>query len=167
MMKLLVERTGLEYRKAGTLDIACTRPPVVFGDGRDRGAVLWAGRFASYPAVGKKAELPFSAGSKESWIYVDDCAEQFIRLALKAEPLSHFAYNTGGFSHSAREMMEMVREIVPDTRVEYDESVPRSLLVDDTDGTRIQGEIGFTLRPMREALRLHIEEARFRAGLEI
>lgn len=164
MMKLLNERTAAEYVKAGRLDAACIRPPVVFGDGRERGAVLWAGAFASNPAVGKPVGLPFAGQSRESWIYVDDCAEQFIRLALKPEALSHLSYNSGGFSHTAEEIMRMVADWIPDAAYDFNESVPRTPLVDDTDGTRLEQEIDFTLRPMKEALHRHINEARFRAG---
>ena len=166
VMKILNERIAAEYVNAGRLDVACARPPVVFGDGRDRGAVMWAGQFASLPAVGKKARLPFSRSSRESWIYVDDCAEQFVRLTLKPGPLSHQVYNSGGASLSAGEMMEMVRQWLPDTEVEFDESVPRTPLVDDTNGTRLAKEIGFEPRPVLDALKLHINEARFRAGLK-
>jgi UDP-glucose 4-epimerase len=165
MMKLLNERTAHEYLKAQRLDVACIRPPVVFGDGRDRGAVLWAGQFASNPAIGTFVQLPFSRSSKESWIYVDDCAEQFVSLTLKPEKLSHLSYNSGGFCHTAEEMMTMVEEWIPGAQYAFDENIPRTSLVDDTDGSRLEAEIDFKPRPVREALKRHIEEARFRAGL--
>jgi len=167
MMKLLNELTAREYLQAGRLDVACIRPPVVFGDGRERGAVLWAGEFASNPALGKSVRLPFSRHSTESWIYVDDCAEQFVRLALKAENLSHLVYNSGGYSHSAEEIMLLVKAWAPDAEYDFDESIPRTPLVDITDGSRLEQEIDFTPRATREALKLHMNEARVHAGLSL
>lgn len=166
-MKLLIEGIAAEFVKADRLDIVCTRPPVVFGDGRDRGAIQWVGQMASNPAVGHKVELPFSENSTESWIYVDDCAEQHVRLALKEGKLSHPVYNCGGESLSAKQIMGMVRQWVPDATYVCDESVMRTPLIDDTDGSRMQAEIGFTPRPVKQALKIHINEARFRAGMKL
>ena len=165
MMKLLNERTAAEYVKERS---QFGKPLAAFQNTQfklaEMLAVLWAGAFASNPAVGKPVGLPFAGQSRESWIYVDDCAEQFIRLALKPEALSHLSYNSGGFSHTAEEIMRMVADWIPDAAYDFNESVPRTPLVDDTDGTRLEQEIDFTLRPMKEALHRHINEARFRAG---
>src|SRR5450755_388000 len=83
VMKILNEFMAEKYVRKHGIGLACARPPVVFGHGRKRGAVLWAEHFVSLPAVGKPVSLPFSAGSRDCWVYVDDCAEQLVRLALK------------------------------------------------------------------------------------
>jgi nucleoside-diphosphate-sugar epimerase len=137
------------------------RPPIVYGDGRMRGSVLWACEFASNPALGKKIKLPFSKDSRDCWIYVDDAAEQFVRLALKSK-LNHFAYNNGGHSVTAEELMQTVKSIVPDAEYEFDESVSRTLLVDRCDSSRLEQEIDFIPRSLAEGVRTQIEEARKR-----
>src|SRR5438093_3504249 len=101
-MKVLNEFMAQKYVKSRGVSLACVRPPVVFGHGRKRGSVLWADDFATKPALGQPVVLPFPAATRDAWIYVDDCAEQLVRLSL-AEKLSHFAYNTGGESVTAAE----------------------------------------------------------------
>lgn len=164
VMKLLNEFMAEKFVQKHGVSIACTRPAVVFGHGRKRGAVLWAGDFASLPAVGKPVRLPFSASSRDTWIYKDDCAEQLVRLAL-APRLEHFAYNNGGDCVSAAELAETVRRFVPDAQIEFDESIPRTPLVDWQSGERLERELGFRPRPLADGVRAHIDEARRAAGL--
>ncbi|MFD1770233.1 NAD-dependent epimerase/dehydratase family protein [Sphingobacterium suaedae] len=161
VMKMLNEFTAQKYIKNKGVSIAAMRPPIVYGDGRMRGSVLWACEFATNPALGKKVSLPFSKDARDCWIYVDDVAEQFIRLALKPT-LHHFAYNNGGHSVTADELMHTVRRIVPDAVYEFNESVPRTALVDRCDSSRLEEEIDFIPRSLEDGVRAQIEEARNR-----
>ena len=72
-----------KYIKKHGCSIAYTRPSVVFGYGRQNTALNWAEEFASKPALDHAANLPFSKNNKDNWIYVEDCAEQLVRLCLK------------------------------------------------------------------------------------
>ncbi|HPU57100.1 MAG TPA: NAD-dependent epimerase/dehydratase family protein, partial [Verrucomicrobiota bacterium] len=141
VMKILNEFTAQKYVRKHGISIACARPPVVFGYGRKRGSVLWAEDFATLPALGKPVTLPFPARTRDCWIYVDDCAEQFVRLALKPE-LAHFAYNSGGTSVTAAELASLVRRWLPAARIDFDESKPTTPLIDRMDGSRLEREIG-------------------------
>ena len=165
MMKVLNEFMAQKYVSKHGISLACVRPPVVFGHGRKRGSVLWAEAFASNPALGQVASLPFSANSRETWIYKDDCAEQMIRLALKPK-LEHFAYNNGGDCVSGHELAAAVRHWLPDAQFEFDESKPTTPLIDWQDGRRLTEEIEFTPRPILEGVRAHINQARVEAGLK-
>ena len=164
VMKILDEYMARKYVEKHGMSIACTRPAVVFGHGRKRGSVLWAEAFATEPALGRTAKLPFSRQSRDTWVYKDDCAEQLIRLALKPS-LAHFAYNNGGASVTAEELAGAVRHWLPDARFEFDETRPRTPLIDRQDGARIEKETGFVPRPLVEGVRAHINEARKEAGL--
>lgn len=161
VMKLLNEHTAKKYIRNKGVSIACMRPPIVYGDGRMRGSVLWACEFATNPALGKPVKLPFSKDSRDCWIYVDDVAKQFVLLALKPK-LEHFSYNNGGHSVTADELMQTVRKIIPGAEFEFDEHIPRTPLVDRCDGTRLAEEIGFTPRSLEQGVRAQIEEARKR-----
>jgi UDP-glucose 4-epimerase len=165
VMKILDEFMAQKYVKKQGVRIACTRPAVVFGHGRKRGSVLWAEAFASQPALGLVAKLPFSRRSRDTWIYKDDCAEQLVRLALKPT-LGHFAYNNGGDSATADELAAAVRHWLPDAQIEFDESKPTTPLIDWQDGKRLQGEIDFKPRSLIEGVRAHINDARAEAGLK-
>lgn len=165
VMKTLNEFMAQKYVQRHGISIACTRPPVVFGHGRKRGSVLWAEDFATLPALGKPVTLPFPAHTRDCWIYVDDCAEQLVRLALKPQ-LSHFAYNNGGETVTAQRLAEMVRHWIPDAQIQFDESKPTTPLIDRMSGRRIEQEIQFAPRPLIDGIRAHINEARIAAGLQ-
>ena len=166
VMKMLNEFTAKKYIKNKGVSIASMRPPVVYGDGRMRGSVLWACEFATNPALGKEVHLPFSKDARDCWIYVDDVAEQFVRLTLKPT-LKHFTYNNGGHSVTAAELMETVASIVPDAKYSFDESVKRTSLVDRCDSTRLEEEIDFVPRSLAEGIRTQIEEARNREEAQL
>src|ERR1051325_644026 len=159
MMKVLNEFMAKKYVARHGISLACVRPPVVFGHGRKRGSVLWAEDFATVPALGKPVTLPFPAKTRDVWIYVDDTAEQLVRLTL-ADKLSHFAYNNGGESVTASELAALVRRWLPDAKISFDETKPGTPLIDRMDGSRLAREIAFTPRPLPDGIRAHINEAR-------
>jgi UDP-glucose 4-epimerase len=163
VMKLLNEHMGRRYVERYGANIACTRPPVVFGHGRKRSAVMWAEHFASKPAVGEAVTLPFSAQTRDTWIYKDDCAEQLVRLALKPK-LAHFVYNNGGHCVSAAQLATVVRKWIPDAQITFTDGAGTPL-IDDQDGARLIREIDFAPRSLEEGVRAHINEARSAAGL--
>jgi nucleoside-diphosphate-sugar epimerase len=103
---------GRRYAERLGASIVCTRPPVVYGHGRKRSAVMWAEHFASKPAVGQPVTLPFAPLTRDTWIYKDDCAEQLVRLALKPK-VAHFAYNSGGQCVTAAELAAIVKKWLP------------------------------------------------------
>jgi nucleoside-diphosphate-sugar epimerase len=166
VMKLLNEHMGRRYVQRHGASIVCTRPPVVFGHGRKRSAVMWAEHFASKPAIGEPVTLPFGPETRDTWIYKDDCAEQLVRLALKPK-LSHFAYNSGGTCVSAGELAAIVRKFLPEAHINFDPSRPGTPLIDNQGGTRLIREIDFAPRSLAEGVRAHINEARAEAGLPI
>jgi UDP-glucose 4-epimerase len=163
-MKLLNEFMGSKYAATHGLSVACLRPSIVFGFGRGGGGQSWAEVFATNPAGGKPATLPFPSDNRDNWIYVDDCAEQLVRLALKPE-LEHYVYNSGGETVTAAELVEQVRRHLPDADISLDESKPYTPLIDDMDGSRLQREIGFRPRALSAGLLAHIDEARQAIGL--
>ena len=164
VMKILNEFMAEKYVQKHGIEIACARPPVVFGHGRKRGAVLWAEQFFSLPAIGRPVALPFSANSRDCWVYVEDCAEQLARLALKPR-LAHFAYNSTGHSIRAADLADIVRRWAPGAEITFDESRPSTPLVDDLDGSRLVEETGFTPRPIEAGVLAHMNEARAEASL--
>ena len=163
VMKLLNEHMGRRYVERYRANIVCTRPPVVFGHGRKRSAVMWAEHFASKPAVGEPVTLPFGPQTRDTWIYKDDCAEQLVLLALKPK-LTHFVYNNGGHCVTAAQIATIVRKWIPVAQIAFTEGAGTPL-IDHQDGTRLIREIDFAPRPLEEGVRAHINEARLTAGL--
>ena len=159
VMKLLNEFMAEKYIKKHGCSIAYTRPSVVFGYGRQNTAINWAEDFAAKPALGKPAHLPFSKKNRDNWIYVDDCAEQLVRLALK-ETLNYSCFNTGAETLDGNKLEATVKKIIPDAEIYFDENIKSTPLIDDQDDERIRKEIDFNPRSFEEGVKCLIEDVR-------
>jgi nucleoside-diphosphate-sugar epimerase len=157
LTKLLNEHLAAKYEAWYGIPIISIRPPVVFGHGRKRGTTAWASDFASLPALGQPVTLPFPETDCNSYIYVADLAEEIYQLSLKPSP-AHRTYNTGGHTLSASELAALVKEMVPGARINFSPEKPHSPFIYRMDDRRIRQEVGWLLRPMREAIKDHIEE---------
>ena len=165
VMKLLNEFMAQKYMSLHNVSIACTRPSVVFGYGRKRSSLMWAEEFATNPALGKKVHLPFPEKNKDNYIYVEDCAEQFIQLSLK-EKLDHFVYNTGSETVSGTELKNIIKDLVPDAEVTFDETGKPTPFIDDQNDKRIREELSFVPKSLKEGIRSHMNEARIANNLK-
>ncbi len=159
VMKLLNEFMAEKYIKKHGCSIAYTRPSVVFGYGRQNTAINWAEDFAAKPALGQAAHLPFSKKNRDNWIYVDDCAEQLVRLALK-ETLNYSCFNTGAETLDGSQLEATVKKIIPDAEIYFDENVKSTPLIDDQNDERIRKEIDFNPRSFEEGVRCLIQDVR-------
>ena len=159
VMKLLNEFMAEKYIKKHGCSIAYTRPSVVFGYGRQNTAINWAEDFAAKPALGQAAHLPFSKKNRDNWIYVDDCAEQLVRLALK-ETLNYSCFNTGAETVDGSQLEATVKKIIPDAEIYFDENVKSTPLIDDQNDERIRKEIDFNPRSFEEGVKCLIQDVR-------
>ena len=159
VMKLLNEFMAEKYIKKHGCSIAYTRPSVVFGYGRQNTAINWAEDFAAKPALGQAAHLPFSKKNRDNWIYVDDCAEQLVRLALK-ETLNYSCFNTGAETLDGCQLEATVKKIIPDAEIYFDENVKSTPLIDDQNDERIRKEIDFNPRSFEEGVKCLIQDVR-------
>ena len=159
VMKLLNEFMAEKYIKKHGCSIAYTRPSVVFGYGRQNTAINWAEDFAAKPALGQAAHLPFSKKNRDNWIYVDDCAEQLARLALK-ETLNYSCFNSGAETLDGSQLETTVKKIIPDAEIFFDENVKSTPLIDDQNDERIRKEIDFNPRSFEEGVKCLIQDVR-------
>ena len=159
VMKLLNEFMAEKYIKKHGCSIAYTRPSVVFGYGRQNTAINWAEDFAAKPALGQAAHLPFSKKNRDNWIYVDDCAEQLVRLALK-ETLNYSCFNTGAETLDGNQLEATVKKIIPDAEIYFDENVKSTPLIDDQNDDRIRKEIDFNPRSFEEGVKCLVQDVR-------
>ena len=159
VMKLLNEFMAEKYIKKHGCSIAYTRPSVVFGYGRQNTAINWAEDFAAKPALGQAAHLPFSKKNRDNWIYVDDCAEQLVRLALK-ETLNYSCFNTGAETLDGYQLEDTVKKFIPEAEINFDESINNTPLIDDQNDERIRKEIEFNPRSFEEGVKCLIEDAK-------
>ena len=159
VMKLLNEFMAEKYIKKYGCSIAYTRPSVVFGYGRQNTAINWAEDFAAKPALGQPVNLPFSKNNRDNWIYVDDCAEQLVRLALK-ETLNHSCFNTGAETLDGHQLENTVKKIIPNAKINFNENIKSTPLIDDQNDERIRKEINFNPRSFEEGVKCLIQDVR-------
>ena len=159
VMKLLNEFMAEKYIKKHGCSIAYTRPSVVFGYGRQNTALNWAEDFAAKPALNKTANLPFSKNNKDNWIYVDDCAEQLVRLTLK-EKLNYSCFNTGSETLDGHQLEKIVTKIIPNANLIFDENIKSTPLIDDQNDERIREEIDFNPRSFEDGVKCLINDVR-------
>ena len=159
VMKLLNEFMAEKYITKYGCSIAYTRPSVVFGYGRQNTALNWAEDFAAKPALNKTANLPFSKKNKDSWIYVEDCAEQLVRLALK-DKLNYSCFNTGSETLDGHQLEKTVKKIIPNAHLIFDENIKSTPLIDDQNDERIRKEIDFNPRSFEDGVKCLIDDVR-------
>jgi len=165
VMKSLNEFMAEKYIKKYDCSIAYTRPSVVFGYGRQNTALNWAEDFAAKPAIGQEVNLPFNINNIDNWIYVEDCAEQLVRLALK-DKLNYSAFNTGSQTISGYELEKTVKKIIPNAVLNFEDSIKSTPLINDQDDSRIRKEIDFVPRTFEEGVRKLIIDARLAHNLQ-
>jgi len=165
VMKILNEFMAQKYNIKNNVSIITTRPSVVFGFGRQRSSLMWAEDFATLPALGKPVHLPFPETNKDSFIYVEDCAEQMIQLCLK-EQLSHFIYNTGSETASGTQLAKIIKELIPEAQITFDNNGKLTPFIDEQDDNRIREELTFVPCSLKEGIKAHMNEARQNNGLE-
>ena len=159
VMKLLNEFMAEKYIKRHGCSIAYTRPSVVFGYGRQNTALNWAEDFAAKPALNKTANLPFSKSNKDNWIYVDDCAEQLVRLALK-DKLNYSCFNTGSETVDGHQLEKTVKKFIPKADLVFDENIKSTPLIDDQNDERIRKEIDFNPRSFEDGVKCLIQDVK-------
>jgi nucleoside-diphosphate-sugar epimerase len=159
VMKLLNEFMAEKYIKKYGCSIAYTRPSVVYGYGRQNTAINWAEDFAAKPALGQVANLPFSKDNRDNWIYVEDCAEQLVRLALK-DKLNFSCFNTGAETLDGHKLETTVKKFIPDAQINFLDKKTHTPLIDDQDDSRIRKEIDFNPRSFEEGVKCLIQDVR-------
>ena len=159
VMKLLNEFMAEKYIKKYGCSIAYTRPSVVYGYGRQNTAINWAEDFAAKPALGQVANLPFSKDNRDNWIYVEDCAEQLVRLALK-DKLNFSCFNTGAETLDGHKLEATVKKFIPDAQINFLDKKTHTPLIDDQDDSRIRKEIDFNPRSFEEGVKCLIQDVR-------
>jgi nucleoside-diphosphate-sugar epimerase len=162
--KLLNDIAAIRFAATYGLDVVGLRIATVFGYGRETGNSAWIGKIASYPGVGQVAHCPLPSWQRSAMIYVDDVASLLVRLCV-APVLRHRMYLSGGDTCSLAELADLVRSIVPNADITFDDSGPDFPHVYLVDETRLRQEIDYQRPPLRDRIVDQINVARAAAGL--
>ena len=157
--KLFNEQMARTYNSQYGMNIVVLRASTVHGPGKVRGLATWLDHFVTWPALGKPAHVPHPANQMWSLIFVDDLAELFVRLALRDE-LHQSVYNSGGNEVNTADLVEIVGTECPGASLTFSEGTSSTINVSHIDNSRIQLELDWAPRSIRESVRAHAELAR-------
>lgn len=158
LTKFAVERIGATYRAQRDLSFAAIQPVHGLGPDRQRGnvegAAIIKAAVSGHPITVPRIEYPVET------IYVGDEARAFVMAAL-ADEVPHDTYLIGtGEMVTLTEMVELVRDHVPDAEVSFTEDRGQSELLrrPPSDPARIRADLGWTpTTTVDEAVRIYIE----------
>jgi nucleoside-diphosphate-sugar epimerase len=147
------------------LEIPSVRISAVYGTGREaRGVTAWTSQMVAAAVTGKPIKIGLRPDQQANFIYVDDAAEQLVRLAL-AEKLAHRVYNSGGTTRTTSDFAAIAKKYCPEAEIDFDENAPRWPYPHLIDGSRLEREIGFKVRDPEEGLLEQINQERAAKGM--
>lgn len=106
-----------EYREKHGMCITSVRIANVSGVDKVMGSVDHV-RCIVDPATGGKVSLGYR-DKMRCIVYVDEIAEVFVRVALKARP-DHTIYNSGGETLSLGQIADMVKKVIPEADISFE-----------------------------------------------
>ena len=172
LTKQLSEILAAQYADLYGINFTALRPTIAFGHGgRTPAMIKNYSDLVSLPAIGK----PFSIsedGTARTSLFTPDDIGTFTRLLLHVDASPHSAYNIGGPPTSMRQVADAVRKYIPDAKIEFGNIPPpedrgKFGIPWRASSERAREDFGFSLLPVKEAVLIHINDARSEAGLEI
>jgi nucleoside-diphosphate-sugar epimerase len=159
MNKRFNEFQARDYHEKYGMRITGVRPANVTGPDKIHGSVDHV-NCMSQPALGKPVRFPYRDAMRAP-IHVDDMAEIFVRVVLCDEP-RHSMYNSGGHTLCMGELADIVRQYLPDAKIDFDHDTGGRELSDNylIDNTRFTEEFGEPFQPIEERVRQTINEVR-------
>lgn len=158
--KVLNEFMADRFEQRYGTETVSVRISAVYGTAReDRGVTAWTSKMVAGAVAGVPVALPMRPDQLASFIYVDDSAEQIVRLA-HADTLRHRIYNSGGVTSTPEAFAAVVKKHCPGADIRFDPSAPRWPYPHQVDGSRLQAEIGFTVRSPEDGLLQQINQER-------
>jgi UDP-glucose 4-epimerase len=162
--KVLNEFMAGRFEARYGTEIPSLRISAVYGAGRaERGVTAWTSQLVA----GAVSQQPVSIGIRpdqlSNFIYVDDVAEQLVRLTL-ADTLSHRIYNSGGSTSTPSDFADIVKKYFPDLQVEFDTNAPKWPYPHMVESSRLEKDINFTPRGPEEGLLKQINQELTRQG---
>jgi UDP-glucose 4-epimerase len=159
-MKALNESICDRYAALYGLEVVKVRPSSILGPG----STIWPSRFIERVAVGETGLVPYAESARDNVIAVDDLATLLSRLLTGAAP-AHSTYLASGHNVTMADLVDVVRSIVPDARIEFPTPERRPSYPGTFDNSRAVTEFGWVITSLEETVRAHIDGVRAEAGL--
>lgn len=160
--KVLNEFMASRFEARYGTEIPSLRISAVYGAGRaERGVTAWASQLVAGAVNSQPVSIRLRPDQLSNFIYVDDAAEQLVRLTL-ADRLSYRVYNSGGSTSTPAEFADIVKKYFPDLTVQFDPQAPKWPYPYKIDGSRLEEEFSFKPRSPEEGIlaQINLELAR-------
>lgn len=157
--KVFNEWQAKEYREKHGMTITGIRVAHAAAPDKTVGAVDHV-RCIVEPALGRSVRFRFR-DTRRCVVHVDDVADVFVRVATKPKP-DHALYNTGGQTLALGEIADMVRGVLPDAMIGFENETGGDAhsVAYRFDNARVVDEFGIVWRPYRDRIREMIAEIR-------
>ena len=163
--KQLNERMAAKYSELYGTRIIGLRPAFGFGHGREAAVVSdYFSGIVSLPAIGKPMFIDVEGSSGFTLICNDDIVN-LTKILLEAPSPKYDMYNLAGPYTSLEQVAKQVRQYIPEARIEFGHKAGLKG-VKTISMARSREEFGFSLTPLKDAVLIHINDAREEAGLE-
>ncbi len=169
--KQLSEILAERYNDLYGINISAIRPFLGYGHGGSFPPIIkTVSDLISLPAAGKPFSTEMDGAGPSALSSADDVAV-LTQLLIKASSSPHPVYNVAGPPTSMRDIAKLVRKYLPDARMDFgSQSMPPEALKSGlpwmVSMDRAKEDFGFVMMPLKEAVLLHINDARFEAGLK-
>lgn len=157
--KLMNEEVAQAYTRNFGLDTRGLRIASVFGHGRVTGRSGAISKIISCSAVGEPVTSALPEDQITPVVHVDDVAASMVRLCF-AESLDLPVYVGGNVRASVRDVVAIVKEHVPDARIDFEPDAVPYTVIQNMDCSRIEQAIGYHLPPLRQRILEQMNEAR-------
>lgn len=139
--KVFCELLGEYHLRRFGVDFRAIRLPSVIGPGRGPGgASAYSSLIVSEPARGRSFNVPLNEQATIPLVYVKDAVDALVQISeAQASDLSRRTYGLGGFSPTAGELAEAVRDAVADADISF-EPDPTLMEIVESWPQRIDGE---------------------------
>jgi UDP-glucose 4-epimerase len=160
--KVLNEFMAGRFEARYGTEIPSLRISAVYGAGRaERGVTAWTSQLVAGAVNSQQVSIRLRPDQLSNFIYVDDVAEQLVRLTI-ADRLSYRVYNSGGSTSTPAEIADIVKKYFPDLTVQFDPQAPKWPYPYKIDGSRLEEEFSFKPRSPEEGIlaQINLELAR-------
>ena len=165
MHKIFNEFQASKYIENYGMAITGIRPANVTGPDKFRGSVDHV-RCITLPARGEPVTFPHKEIMRLP-IHVEDIAEAFVRVLL-ADTSHYPIYNSGGHAISLGDLAGMVKEFLPESKINFDNEGGRELSGNYmVDNSRLRDEFEIEYAPFRQRVLEIINEVRIDSGLPV
>jgi len=158
--KVLSEFFGMHYHKLFGVDFRALRFTTIYGLGKSGGSTGSCSKMVENAVLGLPTKIEV-ADAITDWLYIKDAVNSLVKIREIQDPKGRI-YNVGSETLSVRELVEVVRRIIPGATIEMEARNvfpwPASY-----DCTKAQEELGY--KPsfnIEEGVKDFIEECRKR-----